>query len=94
MTATADMTDEEKKAAIIASLGRCLDMVKAMFPGLVGFNLEELSGNRDQSAFTLAAQLIESRLPEKNRDGVQFLDQSDRELGEHLMHYYRKAFTR
>jgi len=94
MTTTADMTDEEKQAEIIASLNRCLQIVKALFPGLVGFGLKELSGDKDQSTFSRAAQRIESRLPEKNRDGVQFLDEGDRQLGEQLLHFYRRTFTR
>ncbi|MHA1288983.1 MAG: hypothetical protein ACTSPB_16450 [Candidatus Thorarchaeota archaeon] len=94
MTPTADMTNEEQKAAVIASLNRCLDIVKALFPSLVGFGLKELSGDQDQAAFNRAAQRIEGRLPEKNRDGVQYLDDGDRQLAEQLLHFYRRTFTR
>jgi len=94
MTATADMTDEEKKIAILASLDRCLKIVKTLFPGLVGYGLKTLSEARDQSAFNRAAQRIEGRLPEKNRDGEQFLDEGDRQLGAHLLTYYRRFFTK
>jgi len=94
MTTITDMTDAEKQTEIIASLGRCLQIVKALFPTMVGLGLKELSGNRDQSTFNRVAQRIEGRLTEKNDDGVQYLDEGDKQLGEHLLHYYRNKFTR
>jgi len=88
------MTPDEMYAAAQAALDNSLQIVKALFPTLLGHGLLELSGDQDQEGFTKAMSTMEERLIEKNRDDEFFIDESDRMTGDYTLKEYRQNFTR